>query len=103
MPAPSGSEPGYRRPVLVIQADAFNRSAIDAVVCAVITSYTGLAQAPGNVLLESSVSNLAKASVINVSQIVTLDKRYLTECAGALPARIMREVEAGIKLVLDLR
>ncbi len=98
----SMSEPGYRRPVLVIQADSFNRSAIATVVCAVITSNTQLARAPGNVLLEKKASRLSRPSVINVSQIVTIDKSFLTECVGSVPASVLRNVKAGIKLVLDL-
>jgi len=79
LPDPVGSGPGYRRPVLVIQADSFNRSRIKTVVVAVITKNTALAAAPGNVLLPASDSNLPVDSVINVSQIITLDKLLLTE------------------------
>lgn len=102
MPEPSGSEPGYRRPVLVLQSDAFNSSRISTVICAVVTSNIRLAEAPGNVLLSESETNLPRASVVNVSQIVTLDKTFLTECVGAVAKRAMRKVEEGLHLVLDM-
>lgn len=102
MPEPSGSEPGYRRPVLVLQSDAFNSSRISTVICAVVTSNVRLAEAPGNVLLSESETNLPRASVVNVSQIVTLDKAFLTACVGAVGKRAMRKVEEGLHLVLDM-
>ena len=102
MSAPVASEPGYRRPVLVVQADSFNRSTIATVICAVITSNTRLARAPGNILIEKDESILSKTSVINVSQIVTLDKSFLTERVGSVSARVLRDVEAGMRLVLDM-
>ena len=100
IPVPSRS--GYRRPVLIIQSDAFTKSRINTVICAVITSNLKLANAPGNVLLEKSDSNLPKASVINVSQIITLDKSFLTECVGTINKRLFKKVENGLKLALDL-
>ena len=103
MSPPVASEPGYRRPLLVIQADSFNVSEINTVICAVITSNTRLAAAPGNVLLDQSASNLPKTSVINISQLVTIDKKLLTECIGAIPQGVMRKVERGIQIVLDLQ
>ena len=99
---PEASEPGYRRPVLVIQSDAFNRSKISTVVCLVITSHLKLSAAPGNVRISRRESQLPKESVINVSQIVTLDKSYLSDCVGALSNRLLRRVETGMKLVLGL-
>ena len=103
MSPPVASEPGYRRPLLVIQADSFNVSEINTAICAVITSNTRLAAAPGNVLLDQIASNLPKSSVINVSQLVTIDKSFLTECIGAIPRSVMLKVEKGIKIVLDLQ
>jgi mRNA interferase MazF len=100
--APEGSGPGYRRPVLIVSSDAFNRSAIRTVVAAVITSNLRLADAPGNILLTRRQSRLPKRSVINVSQLVTLDKRYLRERVGCLPDRLAREVDVGLRLVLSL-
>ncbi len=102
LPTPRASEPGYKRPVLILQSDAFNRSNINTVICAVITSNIRLARAPGNVILSKKDSNLPKKSVVNVSQIVTLDKSYLTECVGAISKNLMGKVENGIKLVLEI-
>jgi mRNA interferase MazF len=102
LPTPRASEPGYKRPVLILQSDAFNKSNINTVICVIITSNIGLARAPGNVMLSKKDSNLPKKSVINVSQIVTLDKSYLTECVGTINKNIMSKVENGIKLILDI-
>jgi mRNA interferase MazF len=100
LPEPGGSRPGFRRPVLVIQSDSFNESRINTVIVAVVTSNVRLAQAPGNVLLERRQSRLPRNSVINVSQILTIDKVYLTERVSLLRPEIMARVEAGLKLVL---
>jgi len=99
---PRGSEPGYRRPVLVVQADSFNESRIATVLVAVITSNLALSEAPGNVRIGKSDSKLAKASVVNVSQILTLDRRYLTKRAGRIPNAVMNRVSEGLSLVLGL-
>ena len=97
---PSGSEPGFRRPVVVVQGDAFNRSRIATVVCVALTSNLRWADAPGNVLLAARVTGLAKDSVANVSQLVTLDREALTERVGALPAKKLELVLLGIDIVL---
>ncbi len=102
LPDPAGSGPGYRRPVLVVQANAFNESRINTVVVAVITSNLRLAEAPGNVRLPRRSSGLAKASVVNVSQLMTLDRRFLTERLRALPAAAVDRVDQGMRLVLGL-
>ena len=102
LPEPRRSEPGYRRPVLVIQANSFNSSRIQTVIIAVLTSNLELAEAPGNVLLPARASGLPRDSVINVSQILTLDRSFLGEYAGALPPRLMRSLDAGLRLVLQL-
>jgi mRNA interferase MazF len=99
---PTGSEPGFRRPVLLIQADAFNRSRIQTTVAVVLASNVRLLDAPGNVLVPKAASGLPQESVANVSQIVTLDRDYLTERAGKVPSRVMAAIDAGLKLVLDL-
>ena len=99
---PTGAAPGYRRPVLLIQADAFTQSRIATVIAVIITSNLRLATAPGNVLLHSVESGLPKDSVINVSQLVTLDKQLLDERVGHVTATTLAEVEDGIRLVLDL-
>jgi mRNA interferase MazF len=100
LPEPSGSEPGFRRPVVVVQGDAFNRSRIDTVVCVPLTSALRWAEAPGNVLLEAKLTGLPKDSVANVSQIVTLDRSALTERVGKLSKAKLELVLVGIDVVL---
>ena len=99
---PHGSAPGFRRPVLIVQSNDFNESAIRTSICAAISSNMRLADAPGNVRVTRRVSGLPHDSVVNVSQLITLDKQILIENVGRLPAQSMRDVEAGIKLVLAL-
>ena len=100
--APRGSEPGYRRPVVVAQSDAFNISQIQTVIVATITSNLRLAEAPGNLVLTRGQSGLDRDSVVNVSQLITLDKSYLTERIGKLPATQLSELDQGLRLVLSL-
>lgn len=102
LPQPRRSEPGYRRPVLVIQADTFNRSRIQTVIVAIITGNLELADAPGNVLLPARSSGLPRDSVANISQILTLDRSYLSEHAGTLSARLQRSIDASLRLVMEL-
>jgi mRNA interferase MazF len=102
LPAPRRSEPGFRRPVLVVQADSFNRSRIQTVIVAVITSNLELAHAPGNVLLPARSSGFPRDSVVNVSQVLTIDRQFLTEHAGTLPPRLQGSVDAGLRLALQL-
>jgi mRNA interferase MazF len=102
LPEPAGSGPGYRRPVLVVSSDSFNRSRISTLVVAAITSDSRLADAPGNVLVPARSGGLAKASVVNVSQLLTLDKSYLSKRIGRLSPRQMALVDDGIRLVLGL-
>lgn len=99
---PSGSMPGYRRPVAVVQDNGFNQSRIATVIVAAVTSNTGYADLPGNVFLTAQESGLPKDSVINVSQIATVDRKDLEECAGRIPAGRMQEVDDGLKLVMGL-
>lgn len=99
---PRGSEPGYRRPVVVIQSDAFNKSRIATVVVAAISSNLDLAAAPGNVRLTRRESKLSQESVVNVSQLITLDRRFLTKRVSRLPGDVVQEVESGLRLVLSL-
>ncbi len=99
---PSGSEPGFRRPVLIVQADAFNRSRIQTVIAVVLTSNVRLLDAPGNVLVPAQVSGLPRDSVANVSQVITLDRSALQELSGRLDAATLRRVDTGLRLVLDL-
>lgn len=98
--APTGSEPGYRRPVVVVQGDAFNASSLRTVVGVVLTSNTRWADAPGNVLLAARATGLPKPSVANVSQLVTLDRTSLTERTGRLSASNLELVLGGIDVVL---
>jgi mRNA interferase MazF len=99
---PRGSEPGYRRPVLIMQNDDFNRSRIATVIAVILTSNLRLQAAPGNVLLRQSDTGLPKDSVANVSQVVTLDKSFLSERVASLPATRMKQIESGVRLVLGL-
>ncbi|UOG49293.1 type II toxin-antitoxin system PemK/MazF family toxin [Leptospira noguchii] len=99
---PFGSKPGFKRPVLIIQDDSFNQSNISTVVSIVITSNLNLSEAPGNVLISKKESSLSKDSVVNVSQIVTLDKERFIKRAGKLKSSKINEVETGLKLVTGL-
>jgi len=102
LPAPVGAEPGYRRPLLIVQSDDFNRSSLQTVIGIALTTNLRLANAPGNMLLPAAESGLPKDSVVNVSQILTTDKGLLTTRAGALNDRTMLLVEDGLRLVLGL-
>ena len=100
--APRGSEPGFRRPVLVIQSDAFSASRLPTVLAVILTANTRLAEAPGNVHLPRGGTGLPKDSVANITQIVTVDKDRLNSQVGQIRPRFMAQVEAGLRLVLDL-
>lgn len=97
---PAGSEPGFRRPVIVVQGDAFNRSSLWTVVCVGLTSNLRWADAPGNVLLPARVTGLPKDSVANVSRVVTIDRDALTDRVGSLSASNLELVLTGIDVVL---
>jgi mRNA interferase MazF len=99
---PSGSAPGFRRPVLVVQDDAFNRSRIRTVIAVVLTSNLRLVDAPGNVLIPAKAVGLPRDSVANVSQVITIDRDFLTEPVGRLRGQLLRNVEMGLRLVLGL-
>jgi mRNA interferase MazF len=102
LPDPIGSEPGYRRPVLVVQDDTFTQSRISTVIVVIITSNLHLAEAPGNVLLPHGVSGLSKDSVANISQVFTIDKTFLVERLGSLPDYLQEEVDEGLRTILYL-
>ena len=102
LPQPSGSGPGFRRPVLVIQSNAFTQSKISTVIVAVVTSNLALENAPGNVRVGKTESGLGKPSVVNVSQLVTIDKSLLTEKVKALSGKAFGKVENGLRLVLSI-
>jgi mRNA interferase MazF len=97
---PSGSEPGIRRPVVIVQADSFNRSTLRTVVAVPLTSNLRWAEAPGNVKLTARATGLPRQSVANVSQLVTVDKATLTERVGKLSAAKLDLVLTGIDVVL---
>ena len=102
LPDSIGSEPGYRRPVIIIQDDAFNRSKIQTIIVVIITSNLELAQAPGNVFLPRKDTGLPQDSVANVSQVITIDKSFLTERITSLSLELQEEIDNGLRLVLYL-
>ncbi|HET7840873.1 MAG TPA: type II toxin-antitoxin system PemK/MazF family toxin [Terriglobia bacterium] len=102
IPAPRGSEPGYRRPVLVVQSDPFNESAVRTVVVVAFTANLGRASAPGNVLCRKRETGLGEDSVANVSQVSALDKKWLRTRVSELPRHLLKDVESGLRLVLGL-
>lgn len=102
LPSPRGSEPEKTRPVLIIQGDSFNRSSINTIVCAVVTSNISLANAPGNILLEKADSGLEKSSVINFSQIITLDKACFTRMVSMLSKPQIQKVNKSLKVIFDI-
>lgn len=99
---PKGSEPGFIRPALVVSSDRFNRSRIATVIVAPITSNITLAQAPGNVALKTGDADLPKPSVVNVSQLHVVDRSRLSSTIGTLPTHLMKSVDSGIRLVLNV-
>ena len=101
LPAPSGSGPGFRRPVVVVQGDPLNRSGIASVICVPLTSNLGWTEAPGNVSLDARVAGLPRDSVANVSQIIAVDRVLLTEHVARLPGHMLGRVLEGIDIVLD--
>ena len=100
LPAPMGSGPGFRRPVVVVQGDAFNRSRIGTVACVPLTTNIAWADSPGNVLLTAQSTNLPKDSVANASQVIAVDKGLLTERAGKLSRTKLELVLSGLDVVL---
>lgn len=102
LPEPAGSGPGFRRPVVVIQSDDFNRSRIQTVIVVVLTSNLRLANAPGNVLLPKRKTALTKESVANISQVITIDKAFLAKRIGRIPPTYLNRIENGLRLVLSL-
>ena len=102
LPERSGSGPGLRRPVLIVQSNPFNESRISTVVVAVITSNLALVNAPGNFRLGRAESGLPKASVVNVSQLISIDRSLLTLRVKTLPAPALQELGAGLRPLLGL-
>lgn len=103
LPEPTGSGPGLRRPVIIVQANEFNESFISTVIVVILTSNLRLASAPGNVLLPMKATKLPKDSVANVSQLVTLDKSLLSERMCSLSEKALEEINTGLSLVLALK
>lgn len=102
LPTPSGSGPGFRRPVVIVQSNPFNQSRVATVIVAIVTSNLALAEAPGNVRVAKSDSGLTKPSVVNVSQLFTIDRELLAQRVRALPAEIMRDIDDGLRLALGI-
>ncbi len=100
---PKGSEPGYKHPCVIIQNNVFNKSRINTVVVCVITSNLKRAEAPGNVFLKKGEGNLPKDSVVNISQIITVDKTFLIEKIGSLSQPVVEQIIEGIKLLIESR
>jgi mRNA interferase MazF len=99
---PQGSEPGYRRPLLIVQNDLFNRSRLRTVLVVVLTGNLRLVDAPGNVLVPAKASGLPRDSVANVSQVITIDRNALTDRVGRLPGTLIDQVANGLRLALAL-
>ena len=99
---PDGSEPGYRRPVVIVQSDAFNRSRLRTVIAVVLMTNVRLVEAPGNVLLPGKATGLHKDSIANVSQVIPVDRDFLFERAGRIRGRLLQDVDRGLRLVLAL-
>jgi len=102
MPEPSASEPGFRRPVVVVQSNEFNQSRINTIIVAVISSNMKLGLAPGNVTLSTKSVGLDRESIVNVSQLITLDKSFLNDRVGKIHNTKMQAVDEGVRLVLAL-
>ncbi len=99
---PKGSEPGFRRPLVIVQDDGFNRSSLHTIIAVALSTNMVLAEMPGNVRITAGTSSLPHDSVANVSQIITVDRRRLTDRAGKLPRGIMHAIDEGLRLVLSL-
>ena len=102
LPEPTGSAPGHRRPVLIVQSDTFNRSRIAIATVVALTANIRLLDAPGNVLLPAKASGLPRDSVVNVSQILTIHRDVLTERVRALSPALLKQVNDGLLFALDL-
>lgn len=103
LPDPTGSEPGFKRPVIVLSANPYNESALETVIVAIVTSNLALGAAPGNVRVSASESGLKRPSVINVTQLFTVNKSRLRTRVRLLPSAVLNELEAGLKQSLALR
>jgi len=102
LPPRRGSEPAKKRPVLIIQGDEFNNSNLSTVICALITSNVSLANLPPNILLEKGHSRLEKSSVVNFSQIFTVDRSFFTNFVSMLPKQYIQIINNSLKIILDI-
>jgi mRNA interferase MazF len=102
LPEPTGSSPGYRRPVLIVQSNDFNHSKINTTVVLILSTNNKLAESIGNVLLKTRQSGLSKDSVVNVSQLYTIDESFLTEYVETLSEQKMEQIDKGLRLVLSI-
>ncbi len=99
---PAGSGPGYKRPLIIIQSNDFNKSRINTIIAVGLTTNIRLADSPGNVMLSKKMTGLPKDCVANVSQLITIDRYFLADCFGSLPAGTMKRIDDGLRLVLSL-
>ncbi len=99
---PRGASPGFQRPAIVVQANGFNRTDIDSVIVAISTTNLRLARMPGNVPISPGVGGLREDSVINITQLFTVDKNDLIELLGSVPNTLMEQIDEGLRLVLSL-
>ena len=99
---PDGSGPGYRHPLIIVQSDSFNRSRLRTVIAVVLTTNLRLVDAPGNVLVPAKSSGLPRDSVANVSQLITIDRDFLLENVGRIGGQLLKDLNRGLRLVLDL-
>lgn len=99
---PRGASPGFERPVIVVQANGFNKTDIDSVIIAISTTNLRLTRMPGNVPVQAGIAGLKEDSVINISQLFTVDKTDLLELLGSVPGNIMEQIDKGLRLVLSL-
>ena len=99
---PRGASPGYVRPVVVIQAELFNKTDIDSVIIAIATTNLRLARMPGNVSVSGDVAGLKEDSVVNITQLFTVDQTDLLELLGNIPDNKMEQIDRGLRLVLSL-
>jgi len=103
LPSPRGSEPAKKRPVLIIQGDEFNSSKLNTVICAVITKNLSFATTPPNFLLEKGFSHLDKSSVVNFSQITTIDKSFFSEMVSMLPKQFLQKIDNALISIFDIK
>ena len=103
LPSARGSEPAKKRPVLIIQGDDYNSSKLNTVICTVITSNLELIKSPPNILLEKAYSHLPKSSVINFSQIMTVDKSFFTELVCMLPKQFIHQIDKALMSIFDIK